>query len=81
MNSILRTKEIILEKKERKKISNQTLKTVISLPELKKLSQSKILVKKRKNYHYINIFKIKTIFRRKSKPINNVLNIRYTEMK
>ena len=46
MNSILRTKEIILEKKERKKISNQTLKTVISLPELKKLSESKVLVKK-----------------------------------
>ncbi len=80
----MRTKEIILEKKERKKnFKSNILKTMISLPELKQLSESKVLLKKKKEElsYYKNIFKEKAIFRRRSNPLNNVLNIRYTEMK
>ena len=56
---------------------------MISLPELKQLSESKVLLKKKKEElsYYKNIFKEKAIFRRRSNPLNNVLNIRYTEMK
>ena len=79
MNSKLRTKEIILEEKERKKnFKSNILKTEISLPELKKL-RSFLKEKKEELSYYKNIFKEKAIFRKRSKPLNKVINLRYTK--
>ena len=93
MNSMFRTKEMILKKekelekknKKKKTPENQTsiLTTESSLPEIKKLTQKELLEKKIKKKEdlsfYKNIFKVKALFKRRTKPINNVLNIRYAE--
>jgi hypothetical protein len=93
MNSMFRTKEMILKKekekekknKNKKTPENQTsiLTTESSLPEIKKLTQKELLEKKKKKKEdlsfYKNIFKVKALFKRRTKPINNVLNIRYAE--